>query len=111
APEEVRRLEGQLTEEPLELRDAGTERELVAVLLLELHPHVHLALGARQLLDGDVLGRALDRLEVAELVEAPDAVLERLAVEDAVLVEPHLAPDHVVARGRVADERDAVDEV
>ena len=38
AAEEVGRLERQLAEEPLELRDAGAEGQLVAVLLFELHP-------------------------------------------------------------------------
>ncbi len=42
APQKVRRLERQLAEEALELRDAGAEAELVAVLLLELQPDVDL---------------------------------------------------------------------
>ena len=42
AAEEVRRLERQLAEEPFELRDAGAEGELVAVLLLELQLDVDL---------------------------------------------------------------------
>ena len=54
---------------------------------------------------------AFERLEVAELVQPPDAVLERLGVEHAGLDQPHLAADDVVARRRVADEGDAVDEV
>ena len=56
-------------------------------------------------------GVFLDRLEVSELIDAPDAELQRLAVEDAVFEQPELAADDVVARGRVADEGDAVDEV
>ena len=44
AAEEVRRLERELPEEALVLRDAGAERDLVAVLLLELQPDVDLAL-------------------------------------------------------------------
>ena len=63
----------------------------------------------RRLLDAD--GLAFERLEVAELVEAPDAVLQRFGVEDAGLDQPDLAADDVVARRGVADERDAVDEV
>ncbi len=50
-------------------------------------------------------------LEVPELIEPLDAELQRLGVEDASLDQAHLAPNHVVARRRVAEERDAVDEV
>ena len=53
---------------------------------------------------------ALERLEVAELVQAANAVLQRLAVEDAAFGDAHLAPDHGVMRRRVAHERDAVHE-
>ena len=56
-------------------------------------------------------GVFFDRLEVPELIDALDAELQRLAVEDAVLEQPELAADDVVARGGVADEGDAVDEV
>ena len=48
AAHEVRGLERQLTEEPLELRHAGAERELVAVLLLELQRDVDVALRSRR---------------------------------------------------------------
>ena len=111
AAEEVRGLERQLAEEALELRDAGAEGQLIAVLLFELQPHVDLVLLVRRLVDVDVLAGPLERLEVAELIEPLDAVLQRFGVEDAVLVQPHLAADDVVAGGRVADEGDAVDEV
>ena len=57
AAEEVRGLERQLAEEPLELRDAGAEGELVAVLLFELQRDVDLVLLVRRLLDVDVLAR------------------------------------------------------
>ena len=109
AAQEVRRLERQLPEEAFVLRHARAEGELVAVLLLHLEPDVDLVLGIGRLLDVDRL--VLQLLEVAQLVEAADAVLERLGVEDVVLVEPQLAPDDVVVRGVVADKRDAVDEV
>ncbi len=108
--EEIRRLEGELGEGALELRHAGAERQLVAVLLLELQGDVDLVLLARRLVDLDVLV-ALERLEVAELIEVLDALLERLGVEDAALDQLHLAADHVVVRGAVAEEGDAVDEV
>ena len=55
AAEEVRRLERQLPEEAVVLRDAGAERDLVAVLLLELQLDVDLVLGVRRLLDVDRL--------------------------------------------------------
>ena len=42
AAEEVRGLERKLAEEPVVLRDAGAERQLVAVLLLELQLDVDL---------------------------------------------------------------------
>src|SRR4051812_17661299 len=111
AAEEVRRLEGQLTEEALEFGDAGAKRQLIAVLLFELQLDVDLVRRVGRLLDVDVLA-AFERLEVAELIEPLDAVLQRLGVEDAVLDQPsrqQLPPDHVVARRRVADEGDAVD--
>ena len=53
AAEEVRGLERQLAEEAVELRDAGAERQLVAVLLLELQRDVDLVVRARRLLDLD----------------------------------------------------------
>ena len=40
------------------------------------------------LVDVDVLAGPFERLEVAELIQALDAVLQRLGVEDAVLVQP-----------------------
>ena len=49
ASEEVGRLERELAEEALELRDAGAEVDLVAVLLLELDLDVDLVLGVRRL--------------------------------------------------------------
>src|SRR5206468_11804757 len=58
----------------------------------------------------DFAGLALERLEVAELIEPLYAELERFGVEDAALEETDLAADDVVARRRVAGERDAVDE-
>jgi hypothetical protein len=65
-----------------------------------------------RLLDVDGLTALLfELLEVAELIEPADAVLQRLGVEHAALDQPHLAADDVVARGRVAGEGDAVDEV
>ena len=47
AAEEVRGLERQLAEEAVELRHAGAERQLVAVLLLELQLDVDLVVGVR----------------------------------------------------------------
>src|SRR5207244_13613858 len=103
AAEEVRGLERELAEEAFELRHAGAEGELIAVLLFELQLEIDFVLLARRLLDVDVLA-ALERLEVAELIETLDAVLQRLDVERAFLDEQHLAADHVVVRRRVADE-------
>src|SRR5205823_9460902 len=90
AAEEIGRLKRELAEEPLELRHAGAERELVAVLLLELQLDVDLVVDARRLVDVDVLA-ALERFEVAELIEPLDAVLQRLGVEDAFFDQPDLA--------------------
>src|SRR5206468_5447862 len=50
AAEEVRRLKRQLAEEPFELRYPGAERQLIAVLLLELQPHVDLVRLVRRFL-------------------------------------------------------------
>ena len=55
AAEEVRRLERELAEEAVVLRDARAERELVAVLLLELQLDVDLVVGPRRLVDVDGL--------------------------------------------------------
>src|SRR5690606_26028607 len=83
AAQEVRRLERELPEEAVELRHAGAEGELVAVLLLEPQRDVDLVVGARRLHDVHLAFLALERLEVAELVEPADAFLERLRVEQA----------------------------
>src|SRR5699024_10711892 len=101
-----RRLERELAEEPVELRHAGAEGQLVAVLLLELQDHVDLVVRVGGLLDLNRL--PFERLEVPELVEAADAELQRLRVEHARLQEPQLATDDVVPRRGVADEGDAV---
>ena len=55
AAEEVRGLERQLAEEAFELRHAGAERQLVAVLLFQLQRDVDLVLLAGRLLDVDAL--------------------------------------------------------
>ena len=55
AAQEVRGRKGELAEEALELRDAGAERQLVAVLLLQRQRDVDLVLLARRLLDVDAL--------------------------------------------------------
>src|SRR4030095_7244289 len=95
-----------------ELRHAGAERQLIAVLLLELQRDVDLVLLSWRLLDLGIVGRILfERPEVAELIDSLEAVFQPLAVEDAVLEQPELAADHVVAGRRVADEGDAVDEI
>ena len=79
---------------------------------LSVERDVDHAVAARRLVDLlRLLVLLVDLLEVAELVQTADAVLQRLGVEHRALDQPHLAPDHVVARRRVADEGDAVDEV
>ncbi len=109
ASEEIRRRVGKVQEQPFVLRGAGAEGQLVPVLLLDLDPHVDLRVVAGRPLDRDRL--LVERLEVAELIDPPDAVLERLRIEDAALDQAHLAADDVVARLAVADEGDAIDEV
>ena len=109
AAHEVRRAERELQERAFVLRIARAELQLVAVLLFQLQRDVDLVLLLRRLLDLDRLV-PLELLEVAELIQTLDAVLQRLGVEDAVLDEVHLAPDHVIARGVVPHERDPVDE-
>ena len=64
----------------------------------------------RHLVDVGALA-LFERLEVPELVDALDAVLQRFGVEHAVFDQAHLAADDRVVRRRVAEERDAVDEV
>ena len=96
---------------PSVLRDARPERELVAILFLELEGHVDHVRLARRLVDLHVLFVAFKRLEVPELIQPADAVFQRLTVERIVLDEcTELPPNHVVARRRVAGEDDAVDE-
>src|SRR5262245_53039145 len=52
-----------------------------------------------------------ERLEVAELIDTPEAVLQRVGIKDRALQKAHIPPDDAVVRRRVADERDAVDEI
>src|SRR5215471_9635546 len=52
-----------------------------------------------------------ERLEVAELVDAPEAVLQRVGVEDGALQKVHIPANDAVVRRRVADERDTVHEI
>src|SRR6202035_4657547 len=99
APHEVRRLEGQLSEHAFELGHAGAEGELIAILLFELELDINLVWLGRRLLNVDLSGLPLERLEVAELVEPFDAELQRLGVEDAVFEQADFAPDDVVVRG------------
>ena len=109
AAEEVRRLERQLTEEAFELRHAGAKRQLIAVLLLERQLEVDLVVCSRCLLDADCI--PFQRFEVTELIETPDGVLQRLSVEHARFEQPDLTPNDVIARRRIANERNAIDEV
>src|SRR5580765_157887 len=110
ASHEVRGLKRQLAEHAFELRHAGAERQLVAVLLFQLQLDVDLVRVGRRFLDIDLARFTLERLEITELVQPLDAELQRLGVEHAVFEQADLAPDHVVVRRDVADERDAVDE-
>src|SRR5262249_34464839 len=105
AAEEVRRLERELAEEAVELRNAGAERQLVAVLLFELQLDVDLVVHAGGRRDVHLAFLALERLEVADLIEAADALFQRFGVEQPALVDAHLAADDAVVRGRVAEKR------
>ena len=109
AAKEVRRLERELTKEAVVLRHAGAEGQLVAVLLLELQLDVDLVVGPRRLLDANCL--ALERLEVAELIQTLDAVFQRLGVEHAALDETYLPANNVISSRRIAGEGNAVDEI
>jgi hypothetical protein len=52
----------------------------------------------------------LQHFEIAELVEAQNAVVPHLAVEQSPFVDQDLAADDLVARGGVPGEVDAADE-
>ena len=106
--EEVRGREGGVDEGALEAAHAAAEGELVAVLLLDLEGDVDLVV--RGLARADV-GRALHRLEVAELVDPLDRHLEGLGVEHVALVHVDLAADDLVPRRVVAGEADPPEEV
>src|SRR5258706_3054752 len=80
------------------------------VLLFQLHPDVDPALHVGYFGQVDAFA-LLDRLEVAQLVDPLDAVLQRVGVEDVAFDQVHVPADDAVVRGRVADERDAIDEV
>src|SRR6185369_10883129 len=96
--EEIRGGVGDVSERAFVLRQTGAKLQLIAVLLLEMPTDVD-SIGARwRLLDVQLLIGSFQRLEISELVQPPDAVLERRRVEDAALDEPQLAPDHRVAR-------------
>jgi hypothetical protein len=109
-PEEIGGGVRGVDEYSVDLGHPCAEAHLVAILLFELQCEVDRVGEVRGLVDLNVL-LVFDRLEVAELVEAPDAHLQRFTVEDTPFVNPHLTPDHLIARRGVADERDAVDQV
>ena len=102
--QEVGGLEAAVEERPLQPRDAPAQRELVAVLLLELEGDVDLLVVPAA---GAQLRRPFQRLEVAELVQPADGQLQGLGVEDAALVQVDLAANDLVPRAVVADEADA----
>ncbi len=52
----------------------------------------------------------LEDFEIAELVEAQDAQLPQVGIENIAFVDQQLAADHLVASGGVAGEIDAPDE-
>src|SRR5262249_30463317 len=109
--EEIRRLERQLSEDAFELRYAGAKRQLVAILLFQLHLDVDLVVDVLNLVDGDVLAGAFERLEIPKLVQALDAVFQCLGVEDVPLIQPQLTPNDVVVRRGVAGKDDPIDGV
>jgi hypothetical protein len=67
------------TAEEARIATSGTELQLVAVLLLDADGHVDLVIAAAHPLD--VHGGIIERLEVAELVDPPQAVLQGLCIE------------------------------
>src|SRR5690606_2670248 len=71
---------------------------------------VDLVLFTRRLLHPHIV-IAFERFEVAELIDAADAVLQPFGIEDAGFVDAQVATDDRIAGRRVADDRNAVDEV
>ena len=88
--------------------DAAVQADRVLAALLHLERDIH-GVGLRIALDvgGFFL---LQHFEIAELVEAQDAVVPQLGVEHVAFIEQDFAADDLIARGGVAGEIDAADE-
>src|SRR4029077_13268229 len=106
AAEEVLGADAELAEETVELAPAAAELQLGAVRLLPLEEQVDLLLLG---VGVDVDRVLLAELEVAELVDLGDAVADRRHVDQAPLVDPQLAAQHLVLGALVALELDAAD--
>ena len=89
-------------------RNAAVQADRVLAALLHLEGDID-GVGLRIALDiGGVF--LLQHFEVAELVEAQDAVVPQLGIEHVAFIEQDFAADDFVARGGVAREIDAADE-
>ena len=105
-PQEIVRLIGEPDEAARKSADAAREADRLLALLLHLQLDVHRA-GLHVVLQLRVFG--LDRIEIAELVQAQEAQFPVAVVEDLAFIEQEFAADDFVARRRVAGEFDAPD--
>ena len=110
-PQEVVRGVAEADEAAGEAGHAAVQVDHVAAPLLDLQREIDEALARVARDHGIGLGPLrLDRIEVAQLVQAQHADVPQAGVEHVPFVEQELPPDHLVARGRIALELDAPDE-
>src|SRR6266853_1602257 len=107
--QEVVGLIGKADEAAGQTTDTALQADRLFTLFLELEVDVNrtffiVALDLRGLV-------GFDFVEVIELIEAQDAELPETLIEELALVDHQLAADDLVARGGVAAEVDAADEI
>src|SRR5260370_32388557 len=107
--QEVVGLVGETDEAAREAVDAALQADGLLAFLLEFQADVD---GAFLLIALDLRGLVrFDSVKVVELVKAEDADFPQALIEQLAFVNQQLTADHFVARGGVAGEIDAPDEI
>src|ERR1039458_3227128 len=91
----------------LQSADPAIQPDAVLALLVDLQGQVHLTIFLVQLLVGYVRVIRLELVEIGKLIQPQEAQFPQTGVVHAAFFQSQLAPDHLVTRGRVADELDA----